>query len=169
MNADSSWGEVRWREPQSGPPAHDPIMATRTLLAGNRPFTMDGHEERRARLMEPYRRIDHGFHVPQANLHIRDPTNNSGNTRLLSEPRYLSDYTPNTLYGQQTSAITSPLGSVDEARTGSISDHIDQSRRTSELQPTSDARTSNGGSITSFSQTTNIPSACLCVVRPRWS
>jgi hypothetical protein len=144
MNADSTWGEVRWREPQSDPSANDPTMATRTLLAGTRPLTTEGYNEQRARFMESHRRIDHGFHVPQANLHIKGPANKPENIKLLPESRYLPDYMQNTLHGRQNSATTSPLGSVDGARTGSMSSQIDQSRRTSEIQPTSDARIFNG-------------------------
>lgn len=144
MNTDSTWGEVRWREPQSSRSPIDPAMATRTLLAGNRTLTMEGREEQHARLTEPYRRIDHGYHAPQANLHFKGPANKLENIRSLPDSRYLPDYMHNSLYGQQSSAITSPLGSVDDARTGSISSQVDQSRRTSELQPTSDARISSG-------------------------
>jgi hypothetical protein len=54
------------------------------------------------------------------------------------------DYTQNTFYGQQKTAMTSRLGGVDEIRTGPVSGQIDQSRRTSELQPIFDARPSGG-------------------------
>ena len=144
MAADSSWGEVRWREPQEIPSSNDSIMATRTLLAGNRTSTTDGREEHHARLMEPYRRIEHGVHVPQPNLYTRVPVNRLDDTRLLPESRYPLDYTQNTSYGQQKVAMTSRLGGVDETRTGSTSGQIDQSRRTSELQPILDARASGG-------------------------
>jgi len=119
-------------------------MATRTLLAGSRPLTTEGRNEHHARLVEPYRRIDAGFYVPQANLLIKGPANKQENIKLLPESRYLPDYMQNTLHGRQNSETTSPLGSVDGARTGSMSSQIDQSRRTSELQPTSDARIFNG-------------------------
>jgi hypothetical protein len=144
MNADSSWGEVRWREPQSDPSANDPTVATRTLLAGTRTLNTEGHDEHHTRLVEPHRRIDHGIYAPQANLYMKSTANKPENIRLLPESRYLPDYLQNTPYGQQNSAITSPLGSVDGARTGSMSSQMDQSRRTSELQPTSDARISSG-------------------------
>ena len=144
MAADSSWGEVRWREPQEIPSSNDSIMATRTLLAGNRTFTTEGGEEQHARLMEPYRRIEHGVHAPQSNLYTRAPVDRLDDTRLLPESRYPLDYTQNTSYGQQKTAMISCLGGVNENRTGPITGQIDQSRRTSELQPTSDARPSAG-------------------------
>lgn len=152
MNANSSWGEVRWREPQSNPSSHDPTMATQTLLSRNRIPSTDGHEDQHARLLEPHRRIDQGIHMPHANLHIRGPTNIPDNNRLLSESRLFPDHMTNALYRPQNTSITSPPSHFDETRTGSMSDHVDHSRRTSELQPTSDARTSNGACwILSFS------------------
>lgn len=139
MAADSSWGEVRWREPQEIPSSNDSIMATRTLLAGNKTFTTEGREEQHARLMEPHLRIEHGVHAPQSNLYTRAPVNRLDDTRLHSESRYPLNYTQDTSYGQQKTAMTSRPGGVDEIRTGPIFGQIDQSRRTSELQPISDA------------------------------
>ena len=144
MAADSPWGEVRWREPQENPSSNDSIMATRTLLAGNRTFTTEGRGEQHARLMEPSRRKEHGVHAPQANLYTRGPVNRLDETTLLPESRYPLDYTQNTSYGQQRTAMASRLGGVDETRTGSASGQLDQSRRTSELQPVTDARISGG-------------------------
>ena len=144
MAADSSWGEVRWHEPQSNPPSHDSIMATRTLLAGTRTVTAEAREERHTRLMEPYLRIDHSVHAPQPNTYIRGPVNRLDDTRSFPESRYPSDHTQKALYGQQNALLTSHIGGVDGARTGSMSGQIDQSRRTSELQPISDARISSG-------------------------
>jgi len=145
MAADSSWGEVRWREPQDIPSSNDSTMATRTLLAGNRTFTAaEGREEQHARLMEPYRRIEQGVHAPQTDLYTRAPVNRLDDTRLHPESRYPLDYTQNTSYGQQKTVMTSRLGGVDEIRTGPMSGQIDQSRRTSELQPNSDARIPGG-------------------------
>ena len=139
MAADSSWGEVRWREPQEISSSNDSIMATRTLLAGNKTFTTEGREEQLARLMEPHLRIEHGVHAPQSNLYTRAPVNRLDDTRSHQESRYPLDYTQNTSYGQQKTAMTSRPGGVDEIRTGPIFGHIDQSRRTSELQQMSDA------------------------------
>ena len=144
MAADSPWGEVRWREPQENPSSNDSIMATRTLLAGNRTFTTEGRGEQHVRLMEPSRRTEHGVHAPQANLYTRDPVNRPDETILLPESRYPLDYTQNSSYGQQRTAMASRLGGVDETRTGSASGQLDQSRRTSELQPVTDARISGG-------------------------
>lgn len=144
MAADSPWGEVRWREPQENPSSNDSIMATRTLLAGNRTFTTEGRAEQPARLKEPYRQTEHGVHAPQANIYTRGPVNRLDETRLLPESRYPLDYTQNTAYGQQKTAMTSRLGGVDETRTGSVSGQVDQSRRTSELLPITDARISGG-------------------------
>jgi len=119
-------------------------MATRTLLAGNRTLTTEGREEQHARLMEPYRRIDHSVHPPQPNMYTRGPVNRLDDARLLPESRYPPDYTQKTLYGQQNAVLPSHLGGFDGARTGSVSGQIDQSRRTSELQSISDARMSSG-------------------------
>jgi hypothetical protein len=152
MNADSSWGEVRWREPQSSPSTHDPTMATQTLLTGNHLSTTARREDQRVRLTGPYRRIDHEFHMPHANLHIPGPTDTSNKIRPLADSRHFRDLTSNPPYGQQNTSITSPLGNVDETRTGSISDQADQSRRASELQPTFDARNPNGACWTILSQ-----------------
>jgi hypothetical protein len=125
-------------------------MATRTLLAGNRTLTTEACEEQRtgeeqhARLMEPYLRIDHAVRAPQSSLYTRGPVNKLDDARLLPESRYPLGYTQNTVYGEQKRATTTPLGNVDAARTGPTSGQIDQSRRTSELQPISDARVSSG-------------------------
>jgi hypothetical protein len=146
MNADSSWSEVRWQEPQSSPSTHDPTtMATRTLLTGNHSSTTDRRrEDQRVRLTGPYRRIDHGF---RANLHIPAPERRSDKIPPLAASRHFSDHRSNPPYGQRDTSITSPLGDVDETRTGSISDQADQSRRVSELQPTFDARNPNGACL----------------------
>lgn len=157
MAADSSWGEVRWHEPRSNPPSHDPVMATRTLLAGDRTLTPESREEQHARLMEPYRRIDHGLHMTQANTYNRGPANRMDDTRLLPESRYSSNYSQKPFYGQLNTTITYPLGSVDEARTGSISDQINRTRRTSELQSNSNARAANGKLFNLPSSTASIP------------
>jgi hypothetical protein len=144
MNADSSWGEVRWREPQSSPSTNDPTMATRTLLTANHLPTTDRREDQRVRLTGPYRRIDHVF---RANLHIPPPEKRSDKIPPLADLRHFPDHTSNPLYGQQNTSIASPPGNVDETRTGSISDQADQSRRVSELQPTFDARNPNGACL----------------------
>lgn len=125
-------------------------MATRTMLAGNRTLTTEApgeqrtRDEQHARLMEPYPRIDHAVRVPQSNLYNRGPINKLDNARSLPESRYLPGYTQDTFYGEQKRANTPPLGNVDAARTGLTSGQIDRSRRTSELQPVSDARVSSG-------------------------
>jgi hypothetical protein len=157
MAADSSWGEVRWHEPQSNQPPHDSTMATRTLLAENRTLATDGREEQHARVMEPYHRIDHGLHMPQANTYNRGPANRLDDTRSFSESNYISGYSQKQLHGQPNTTITYPLGSVDGARTLSISDQIDRSRRTSELQSNSNARASNGRLFILSSLTIGIP------------
>jgi hypothetical protein len=144
MAADSSWGEVRWHEPQSNPPPHDYIMTTRTMLAGNRSLTTEAREEQHARLTEPYVRIDHAVRTPQADSYTRGPVDKLNDDRLLLESRYLPGHTQDTLYGEQKRANTIPLGDVDGVRAGLISGQIDQSRRTSELRPFSDARVSSG-------------------------
>ncbi|GAB7326316.1 hypothetical protein MBLNU13_g10288t2 [Cladosporium sp. NU13] len=117
-------------------------MATRTLLAGDRSLTTEGRGEQHARLIEPYRRIEHGVYAQQANPYTRGPVNRLDDTRLLPESRYPLDYAQNTPYGQQKTAMTSGFGSTDDTRAGPMSGQIDQSRRTSELQPISDARIS---------------------------
>jgi hypothetical protein len=139
MSANSSWAEVRWREPHPTPSAHDPTMATRTLLAESRTSVSDDHEGQRARVLEPYRRIDHEIHSSIPSLHLRGPTAQSHDKRLLSESRYFPEHMASP-YGPQHASI-STLGNFDGVRTGSMSVY---SRRTSELQPTSDARVSNG-------------------------
>jgi hypothetical protein len=161
MNADSSWGEVRWREPQSSPSTHDPTMATRTLLTGNHMPTTERREDQRVRLTGPYRRIDHEFHMPYANLHIPGPTDRLDKIRPLADSRHFQDLTSNPPYGQQNTSITSPLSNVDEPRTGSISDQADQSRRVSELQPLFDARNPNGACRTTLVQEQKRLSPCL--------
>jgi len=77
--------------------------------------------------------------------------------RLLPESRYYSDYSQKPFHGQPNTTITYPLGSVDGDRTGSISDQIDRSRRTSELQSNSNARASNGKLSNLPSLTIGIP------------
>ena len=141
MAAEPSWGEVRWREPQENPSSNDSTMATRTLLAGNRSPTTEGRREQHSRGMEPYRQIEHGVYAQQANPYTRGPVNRLDDASLLPESRYPLDYTQNTSYGPQKMAMTSCL---DETRTGSVSSQIHQSRRTSELQPISDARIPSG-------------------------
>jgi hypothetical protein len=132
-------------------------MATRTLLAENRTLATDGREEQHARVMEPYRRIDHGLHMPQANTHNRGPANRLDDTISFPESRYSFDYSQKPFHGQPNTTITYPLGSVDGARTLSISDQIDRSRRTSELQSNSNARASNGKLFILPSLTTGVP------------
>lgn len=125
-------------------------MATRTLLAGNRTLATDDHEEQHARLMEPYRRIDHSVHAPQPNIYTGGPANRLDDTTLRAESRYPSDHTQKTLYAHQNAVLPAHFGGVDYSRTGSISGQIDQSRRTSELQSISDARMSSGESFNIF-------------------
>lgn len=134
MSAGASWGEVRWREPQPSSTDRDSTMATRELLATNSLLLRDGHKDQYPRPMEPSRRTDHGFHAPQATLHIGGPLWDTENTRLLSEPRFLSDHATGSFDRPPNSTVTLHLGNDEGARTGSTS-LVDQagsdSRRTS--------------------------------------
>lgn len=139
-------------------------MATRTLLAGNRTLTTESREEHHARLMEPHRRIDQGVQMPQANLYIGGPADKLDDAGLRPELRHLPDHAQNTLYGKQNTNLAYPLGNVNGARTGSIPDQMDQSRRTSELQPISGTRIIGGESPKLPFSDTEILLAVVCVV-----
>lgn len=135
MSAGASWGEVRWREPQSSSTARDSTMATREVLAANSLLVREDHKEQYPRPMESARRIDHGFHAPQTTLHIGGPLWDTENTRLLSEQRLLADHVSSPFDRPPNSTVSSHLGNDEGGFISTVDQAVSTSRRTSSGLP----------------------------------
>lgn len=131
MSAGASWGEVRWREPQSSSTARDSTMATPEVFAANSLLVRDSYKDQYPRPMESSRRIDHGFHAPQATLHTGGPPWDTESTRFLSEQRLLSDRVASPFDRPPNSTVTSHLGNDEGGSISTVDQALSTSRRTS--------------------------------------
>jgi hypothetical protein len=134
MNADSPWGEVRWQERHSSPPANGSAMATSTLLPTARPLATDNRDDNRTLGTQHNFQIDRQIHAPQA---YPAPQRVLNRFRTNSDARNSLDSVSNMSRWPHASGTTSPQPKLEISRPGSISERLDwqfnSSRRASEL------------------------------------
>jgi len=136
MNADLSWGEVRWREHHSSPPSNGSIMATSTLPHAARPLTTDDRQDNMALASQHNFQIDRRIEAaPQSQLHYPAAHRMSNTSRSHSDAHNTLDSTSNLSRGTHVSGTASPQSKLETLRPASISEgtdwQINSSRRPS--------------------------------------
>lgn len=128
MNADLSWGEVRWRDPQSHPRSSDLASMTAPKIAHHRPHDMGFRDDQSAWRSRPHvHHADNELHAPVAktatNIHASQNLleRTKSTTKLHDSP----DLAQERFHGQQKSESSMPRKSED-AWTGPTSGQTDQ-------------------------------------------
>lgn len=137
MNADLSWGEVRWRDPQSHPRSSDLASMATPKIAHHRPYDMGFRDDQSAWRSRPHGyHADHELYAPVAktgtDIHASQDLlrRTKSTTKLHDSP----DLAQERFHGQQKPEPSMPRTSED-AWTGSASGQKDQ-------QPDTDYRLS---------------------------
>ncbi|KAM0717643.1 hypothetical protein Q7P37_007495 [Cladosporium fusiforme] len=126
MNADLSWGEVRWRDPQSNPTANETLMAT-PKIAHNRPFDMASLGDQGAWHLKPHVHTDNEIYAPMAKPggYVQASQSLLNHAKTTTKSREFLEVTHDRSHTPQQSESTMPRKSEDTLA-GSASGQTDQ-------------------------------------------
>lgn len=138
MNADLSWGEVRWRDPQSLPPANNSIS-----------INMGFHGDRSSWHSRSRDYADHELHAPvaKAAAHMNASQSFFNHTRPTADHHDSPDDTQHSSDPPQKLGPTTQRNTEDSwtgSDSGQRDQRLDSGYRLSERQPMLDSSTSRG-------------------------